>query len=88
MNTNNYLIKYTAYNNNGGVLKRGTVRAKNKMSEFDAMASFENHLIDKFKGNFNKLVVHECKIEQEISLDDFMRFIFNSRYKSTFKPFE
>lgn len=54
-----YIIKYSAFSQSGTLLKEGKIRAKNKISEFDAQASFENHLQKTLTG-FHKLVVHEC----------------------------
>lgn len=58
----NYLIRYTVKNKNGLIIKRGEMRVKNKLSEFEAKCSFEEYLKRKHP-EFGSLIIHECKVD-------------------------
>jgi hypothetical protein len=47
---NNYMIEYQCLNAAGMVIKSGKIRAKQKASEFEALAGTENHLKSKIPG--------------------------------------
>ena len=66
MNNKNYIIEYTAKAKNGMVLKSGKMRAKNRMSSFEAQVKFEKWLENKYD-NFGKLIVHSCKEENPLN---------------------
>ena len=55
----NYIISYTARDNQGNTLKSGKMRARNKGSRFEAMAGLEKHFKKTVNG-FHKLEVHSC----------------------------
>lgn len=40
----NFLIEYQCIDSNGKIIKSGKIRAKNKSSEFEALAGTEDHL--------------------------------------------
>ena len=54
-----YIIKYTAIDRNGLLIKSGKIKANNKNSEFEAKVTFEKHLQNKYS-NFGRLVIHNC----------------------------
>lgn len=64
----NYLIEYKAIGEFG--VKTGTIRAKNKSSEFEAKAGLENHFIKTLRG-FERLVVIKCSPENSFDVNDF-----------------
>lgn len=55
----NFIIKYTAYDGQGKVLKEGKMRAKKKASEFEAKVGLEEWF-KKTLPSFNRLVISEC----------------------------
>jgi hypothetical protein len=59
---NNYLIVYSVYAKNEYLLKKGTMKVKNKTSSIEAQGEFEKFLKKKYQ-NFDKLVVHNCTKE-------------------------
>lgn len=68
----NYIIKYTVYDKNSVVLKTGKMKVKNRLSEFEAKCKFEEYLKKKYN-NFNKLVIHDCSLDNPLgSLNDNM----------------
>lgn len=71
-----YIIEYSAYTNSGGMLKSGKMKAKNKVSSFEAKCSFERFLEKKYS-NFGKLVIHNC-IEE-----NYMDFFFGDIFGGT-----
>ena len=58
----NYLIVYTALDKSGQVIRKGTMRAKNKLSGLDAQIKLEMYLSKKYS-NFAKMIVHDCMEE-------------------------
>lgn len=61
----NFRITYKAYNTKLQVIKEGNVIARNKMSEFDALAGYENHL-KKTLPNLHRLECITLEIETMI----------------------
>jgi hypothetical protein len=59
MNRKTYLIDYEAFDSDNISLKKGQIKVKNKMSEFEAKCSLEVYLQKKYH-NFNRLVVTRC----------------------------
>lgn len=57
-----YILEYTAYDKNGDIIKSGKMRAKNKLSEFEAKCGLEKHLKTKYVDMYN-LVIHSCYID-------------------------
>ena len=62
MTKKTYIIEYTAYNKEGGVLKCGKMMAKNKFNSLEAQCSFETFLEKKYP-DFGNLIVHKCTEE-------------------------
>lgn len=58
----NYLITYQVLNINGGTVKAGTMRCKNRTSEFDAKVNLEKHLKTKHT-DFHVLVISKCELD-------------------------
>lgn len=61
MTRQDYIVKYVAFGSDNRILKHGTMRCKNKLSNFDAMAGLENHFKAKLPG-FAKLTVTSVEI--------------------------
>jgi hypothetical protein len=59
MNRKTYLIDYEAFDSDNISLKKGQIKVKNKMSEFEAKCSLEVYL-KKRHHNFNRLVITRC----------------------------
>lgn len=57
MRLNNYRIEYECIDKNGKVLKMGTIVAKRKATEFEALTGLEKHLKRKVDG----MVKMTCK---------------------------
>ena len=57
-----YKLKYQALDNKGNIIKTGTVICYRKMSKFDAIAGYENHLKAK-NSDINKIKVIYCAIK-------------------------
>lgn len=74
MTLKTYLIVYTVYDNDNIVIHTGKLKAKNKMSEFDAKVKTEDHLKKKYP-NFHRLVIHQCR-QDSIFGDIFSGFGF------------
>lgn len=55
----NYIIEYQALDATGKIIKEGKIKAKNKLSKFDAQCGFEEHL-KKTLPNFSRLIVKKC----------------------------
>jgi hypothetical protein len=66
MTYRNYIIEYTAKAKNGAVLKSGKIRAKNRLSEFEAQVKFEELLKKKYS-DFGQLIVHKCYVDNPLS---------------------
>jgi hypothetical protein len=66
MTYRNYIIEYTAKAKNGAVLKSGKMRAKNRLSEFEAQVKFEDWLKKKYP-DFGQLIVHKCYVDNPLS---------------------
>lgn len=62
----NYLIKYEVHSTIGGVLKKGTMKVKNKESSIQAQVHLERYFKIKLK-YFGRLIVHSCKQENSFS---------------------
>jgi hypothetical protein len=60
-----YLIEYSVYDTNGVEIKKGLMKVKNKANELEAKVSFEKYLRSQYP-NFGKLIIHNCKSEQDI----------------------
>lgn len=73
-----YIIKYSALNGFGTVLKQGKMRVKNKMTELHAKSSLEDYFKRKYF-DFNKLIVYKC-IEDNI-VTQMLGSNFMDRYK-------
>lgn len=66
-----FIIEYTALAKNGDMLANGKIKAKNKISDFEAKCGLEEFLKRKYT-NFGKLIVKKC--EQDIfSVFDFFK---------------
>jgi hypothetical protein len=55
----NYILTYTLYDKNNKIIISGKMRAKRKLSEFDAKCGLEKHLKGKYPSMCG-LVVHSC----------------------------
>jgi hypothetical protein len=87
MTRKNYIIEYTAFDKKGNILIKGKVRAKNKLSEFEAKCSFEDHLKKKHP-SFGRLVVHGCQVDFFGSLKEASEHIEKAFFGTDFKnPF-
>lgn len=62
MTRKNYIVNYTVKAINGVILKSGTMKVKNKSSEFEAKVKFEEWLRKKHP-NFGALIIHNCRPE-------------------------
>ncbi len=58
----NFIIEYTVKSTSGHVLKQGTIRAKNRASEFEAKVKTEAWLKKKHS-DFGSLIIHGCREE-------------------------
>lgn len=72
MTPSNYLIKYSAFDKGNKVIKCGTMRVKNKLTEAAAKVGLENHLRSKLPA-FDRMVVHECSLDYEGYMMDFLK---------------
>ena len=66
MTYRNYIIEYTVKSKNGDVLKTGKMKAKNRLSEFEAKVKFEEWLKKQYP-DFGFLVIHKCELENPLS---------------------
>lgn len=82
--THTYIIEYTCLDKEGRVLASGKMKAKNKMSEFDAKASFENYLIKKHP-SFGRLIVVKC--EKMFDFSDMADMFSKNNTENIFKDF-
>jgi hypothetical protein len=73
----NYLITYQVLNIKGGTVKAGTMRCKNRTSEFDAKVNLEKHLKTKHT-DFHSMVVTKC----ELDIDPYMADKFFDLFKN------
>lgn len=74
---NIYVIKYVAFGEgNNNIIKHGSMRCKNKLSEFDAQAALERHFEKKLPG-FKKLTVLEITKE---SAADWLDTVFGNLF--------
>jgi len=62
MTYRNYIIEYESLDASGHIIKYGKMRAKNKMSEFEAMAGLDNHLKKTVPGH-HKMNVKKIRAE-------------------------
>jgi hypothetical protein len=86
----NFLINYQVLNSKGHVIKNGTMRVKNKPSEFVAKCELEIYLKKTVDG-FVRLIVVTCKEDKpekpEKSIDDIFKSfgdIFGSSFGDIF----
>ena len=54
-----YIITYKVLNDEGRIIKQGTIRVKNKLSKFDAQCSLEDYLKRKLP-EFDRLIIDSC----------------------------
>lgn len=66
MKYHDFIINYTLKDKSGNVIEKKKVRAKKKMSKFEAMASFEEYLKKKHP-DFGSLVVHSCEHDNPLT---------------------
>ena len=71
---NDYLVTYLAFDSSNMVIKKGTVRCKNRLSAFDAQAGLERHF-EKTLSGFTRLLVTSCHIETSF-LDDILNLMY------------
>jgi ACT domain-containing protein len=57
-----YIVKYTAYDNVGRVIKSGSIRAKNKFSDIQAGLGVDTHIKATIP-NVSRVQIHSCKAE-------------------------
>lgn len=57
---NFYLIEYAVFSSWNTCLKRGKIKVKNKMNEFDAKTSLERYLKKKVV-DFKRLEIYSCR---------------------------
>jgi hypothetical protein len=62
MTLHNYRIQYQCVDNAGKILKEGTIIAKRKASEFEALTGLEKHLKTKVEG-MTKIVCVKIRID-------------------------
>lgn len=72
------MIQYIAFGDGNQILKQGTMRCKNRMSEFDAQAGLERYFERKLSG-FKKLHVISIKLETSA---DFLDTLFKNLFTS------
>lgn len=72
-----YVIKYSVFNKSNVEIHTGTIKCKNRMSEFHAKVSLEQYLQKKYS-DFNRMIIHSCK-EEKFSFDDLFK-----QYKDMF----
>ena len=77
----NYIIVYEVKSLLGATLSAGRIRAKNKTTEFEALAGTREHL-QKSVPNAREVVIISCEQEVNKATSDFMDFwegIFNNK---------
>ncbi len=62
----NYLIKYSLTNKQGTIIKQGTMKVKNKESEYVARVRFMEFLKRK-NPDYGELLIHKCEIDNGLS---------------------
>ena len=67
-----YLIKYTIFDQKGGIIKIGKMRVKNKPNELVAKCSLETFLKKKYPAMV-RMVVHSCEPDTGQDIFDFLR---------------
>lgn len=72
MTPSNYLIKYSVFDKDNNVIKWGTMRVKNKLTEAAAKVGLENHLRSKLP-SFDRMVVHKCHLDYEGYMMDILK---------------
>lgn len=75
----NYILDITVIGTQDEILWDSKVRAKNKLSEFDAQSSFDNYCKRKFGNTFKRLIVRNCYVENELT--DILNKINNELFK-------
>ena len=68
-----FLIDYEVFDIDNITIKKGQIKVKNKMSEFDAKCSLEVYLKKKYH-NFSWLVIIQCKEITSTFLGDITGF--------------
>lgn len=73
-----YRIRYQCLNKDGRILKEGTIIAKRKASEFEALAGLEKHLKTKVEG-MDRMVCVEIRLDLG-QLEDIFKNPFGSGF--------
>jgi len=78
-----FLITYTVYNVSNSVVKSGTMKVKNKSTEFEAKCSLEEFLKKKHS-DFSRMVVDQCKEDTLGAFGNIFGDILGKDYKWPF----
>jgi len=65
-----YIIEYRVISIVGAILKEGKIKAKNKISEFDAAAGTQKHLL-RTVPHADKVIIDKCRKDMGPGLEDF-----------------